>query len=1101
MANYLTKRTMGRYALGTVTILNCCVWASRLPAQWSTNAASNNAIVARQGSNQVTPIILRDGRAGAVLIWVDQRNGNSDIFGQRIGADGRPGWEDDGKALVIAPNGQECPAVIALDGDFVTAWRDRRNNPSVNGIRVQRFNLAGEPLWQSATVAHQANNFAPDIFVNGDSDILTTSYSTALFDDVISMQILDGNGTARFIPQKILNDQAKGRQANIRPAAAPGLEGGLIAAWVDARNDTSLFYNAMSGQGANWPAGEQVLSTAIKMGTNPVAFSDAAEGAIIVWIESDPSKTDLVRAARVDPTGSRIWTPAVVTLATGVGSKRQLAGVSNGTGGAYLAWANDSGSGPRIILQHLNVDGTFWSDDVMLATSTGAQANPALAVNGDGEALVAWEDDRNSNADIYAQSADLTGNIKWDPAGQAVSTAFASQTAPMLTDDGLGGAIVTWQDTRGGDADVYLQRVSKTGVLGEFRTLAVSAPAAGTNWEVGSSQTIVWSATTEIDSIRIDVSLDGGQQYSPLFAALPNSNPQDNRITITVPGPASAQARLRFTVIEAPFIVQESEPFTVSAPMGPAVNAVAAPEAALGDSIEISSTASDLSGVRDVRLHYQPGGADRFDSSSMFKEADRYRGIIPTQDVTERGIRYFVSATDSIGTVGYSDTAAIVTTFPRGTETASLDFGFDPSAYRMIGAPNSLQESLADSVLAASGFGVPDSSRWRLFRYESNQNIERDSLNLSTFRFEPGQAYWIISSRSRTIDYGAGKSLPPDQAFSVTLRPGWNQVSNPFAFAIAWDDILAASGGAVLSRPSAFRGAYVQPSALDPYEGYFVFNFADHDIPLVFPPIETSPKQALISNYSGGDWQIQIKAVCGKASDEINFIGTDATAEDNWDRLDQPEPPVIGDYVSIFFPHEDWLQFPNKYTTDFRSALSGKTDYSLEVQTNIPGSSVTLEFHGIDSLPENLTAVLYDDKLSVAQDLRQDADFSFASGHAGIRKSLRLLVGSRSDVPGLHSSEFIPEDFELSQNFPNPFNPATTIRYGLPRAELVTIKIFDLLGREVRTLLDAELTPAGFHLVTWDGRDQRAKPVASGFYIYRIVSGEFSRAQKMLLLK
>jgi hypothetical protein len=100
----------------------------------------------------------------------------------------------------------------------------------------------------------------------------------------------------------------------------------------------------------------------------------------------------------------------------------------------------------------------------------------------------------------------------------------------------------------------------------------------------------------------------------------------------------------------------------------------------------------------------------------------------------------------------------------------------------------------------------------------------------------------------------------------------------------------------------------------------------------------------------------------------------------------------------------------------------------------------------------------------------------------------------------------VPATFALSQNYPNPFNPATTIRYAIPTASRIAIKIFDVIGRQVRTLVDLS-QDAGYHSVVWDGRNGAGVPVASGMYICRIeatvASGtsEFVQQKKMLLLK
>lgn len=107
--------------------------------------------------------------------------------------------------------------------------------------------------------------------------------------------------------------------------------------------------------------------------------------------------------------------------------------------------------------------------------------------------------------------------------------------------------------------------------------------------------------------------------------------------------------------------------------------------------------------------------------------------------------------------------------------------------------------------------------------------------------------------------------------------------------------------------------------------------------------------------------------------------------------------------------------------------------------------------------------------------------------------NFKLIVSG--SVTGIENSGSLPLTFSLSQNYPNPFNPATTINYAVPEAGLVTLKIYDILGREVRTLVNGEKSP-GRYSVNFD-----ASALASGIYIYRITAGAYSSVKKMVLLK
>ena len=94
----------------------------------------------------------------------------------------------------------------------------------------------------------------------------------------------------------------------------------------------------------------------------------------------------------------------------------------------------------------------------------------------------------------------------------------------------------------------------------------------------------------------------------------------------------------------------------------------------------------------------------------------------------------------------------------------------------------------------------------------------------------------------------------------------------------------------------------------------------------------------------------------------------------------------------------------------------------------------------------------------------------------------------------------MPLSFALHQNYPNPFNPTTTLQYDLPEDAQVKIMIYDLMGREVKTLVNNQQT-AGFKSILWDATNNLGQPVSAGMYLYRISAGDFHSVKKMILLK
>lgn len=94
----------------------------------------------------------------------------------------------------------------------------------------------------------------------------------------------------------------------------------------------------------------------------------------------------------------------------------------------------------------------------------------------------------------------------------------------------------------------------------------------------------------------------------------------------------------------------------------------------------------------------------------------------------------------------------------------------------------------------------------------------------------------------------------------------------------------------------------------------------------------------------------------------------------------------------------------------------------------------------------------------------------------------------------------IPKEFSIAQNFPNPFNPSTTIEYTLPHDAPVSLTIYNILGQKVRTLVN-EHQPAGYKRIVWDSKDDEGCEVASGIYFYKIKAGEFTKSKKMMIPK
>lgn len=439
------------------------------------------------------------------------------------------------------------------------------------------------------------------------------------------------------------------------------------------------------------------------------------------------------------------------------------------------------------------------------------------------------------------------------------------------------------------------------------------------------------------------------------------------------------------------------------------------------------------------------------------------------------------------------------------TIATSITGGALQTAYRMLSFPASLDDPTAKTVLE-DDLGAYDKTKWRLFDYVNGNFVEYSN----TRAFDSGRALFLITSTSKQITAGPG-AYGGDAVATLNLSAGWNMIGNPYNLSVPVS-ALSLGNTDPLSLVT-YEGAWSNPvNAIAPFKGYAIKVNSATTL-TIRPSFSGAAAQPLAKTAESPLWTIQIKAQCQEARDENNFIGLVSIAKTTWDALDLYEPPPIGEFVAVDFPHEDWAERADRYTTDFRpedSADAGHV-WEIAVRSNI-SDRVDLTFEGLQDVPPEAKVYLIDESAKIAQNVRANPRYALLPITAGKEKRLKLVAGAENFVDKTVADLApVPGSFELLQNYPNPFwseaasrftgNPETAIRFGLPEKSRVTLKIFDLAGREVAALLANEELPAGWHQRLWDGRDNSSRPVGSGVYFYRLVSGNLAKTMKFTLLR
>lgn len=220
-----------------------------------------------------------------------------------------------------------------------------------------------------------------------------------------------------------------------------------------------------------WPDDPEVnvpICTADGTQEHPRIITDGAGGAIIVWQDIASLSSD-VYAQRVDARGIVRWVTDGVAICLEKGNQWFPNLVYDDSGGAIIAWWDERSGNMDIYAQRINGDGAVqWQPGgVPICAAPKAQLEFNMVSDGAGGAIIAWHDYRaeSSTPYIYAQRIDASGNTLWERDGVIIAGQIGHQKYPALAGDGTGGAIIAWQDWRDGKGDIYGQRIGADGEI------------------------------------------------------------------------------------------------------------------------------------------------------------------------------------------------------------------------------------------------------------------------------------------------------------------------------------------------------------------------------------------------------------------------------------------------------------------------------------------------------------------------------------------------------------------------------------------------------------------------------------------------------------
>ena len=250
--------------------------------------------------------------------------------------------------------------------------------------------------------------------------------------------------------------------------------GGSIIVWqtyYSYSNSPNVYAQRLDGDGYPlWPAGGVSVCSAAEGQYKPQIVSDGAGGAIIAWTDFRNGNADIY-AQRIDPDGTPLWTVDGIAVCTAPNTYpwytfSRISMVER-QDGAIMVWFDDRTGEFDVYAQRVDTSGSLhWTDNgIAVCTESGDQSYYMVAAtDGAGGAIAVWVDLRSGERDLYAQRIAADSTLMWTPGGVSVCTASNDQQKQDIIADGVGGIICTWQDERGLDVDVYSQRIDANGL-------------------------------------------------------------------------------------------------------------------------------------------------------------------------------------------------------------------------------------------------------------------------------------------------------------------------------------------------------------------------------------------------------------------------------------------------------------------------------------------------------------------------------------------------------------------------------------------------------------------------------------------------------------
>ncbi len=451
--------------------INTDIYAQRYKADGTPIGKNFKINDDNSNERQTLPVIAFDGSGNFIAVWTDYRNGNSDIYAQRFLADGTT-LGANFKINDNDSNSSQYDPFVAFDksGNFIVTWTDKRNGNS--DIYAQRFAADGTTLGNNFKINDDYGDHSQEkatLAIDGAGNLMVTWQDNRNGDYDIYAQMFSADGTALNTNFKVNDNNDNSWQAE--PSIAVDHSGNFIIVWRDERNGSyDIYAQRFTADGATIEANFKVNDN--KGNSDQQMPSIAANDSgkfVIVWQDSRNKNTDIY-GQRFTADGMLLGENFKINKDLNTARQSEPALAVDAAGNFIVVWKDErNNKNEDIYLQRYASDGSPLGNNLKVNDdSVGAiQRDPAVAFDGSGNFVVAWEDFRSGYPDIYAQrfSADGTAidvNFKVND-NENSNLTYGMQYNPSVAADASGKVMIVWVDKRNGDSDIYAQLFASDG--------------------------------------------------------------------------------------------------------------------------------------------------------------------------------------------------------------------------------------------------------------------------------------------------------------------------------------------------------------------------------------------------------------------------------------------------------------------------------------------------------------------------------------------------------------------------------------------------------------------------------------------------------------